>query len=145
MDCSERPGVDVQNFLDAVGFNLLVGNGDAHAKNFSLLYTAEGIRLAPFYDLLSTALYPGLSLSMAMSVGGTYRFSEVDRKVLTEGAKALGLRGTYLVKRMDALRERLPKAAEEAAAGLLGRGLDESVLERLVRLVRDRADRFGPN
>ena len=143
MDRSERPGLDAQNFLDAIGLNLLVGNGDAHAKNFSLLYTAEGIRLAPLYDLLSTALYPGLSLTMAMSIGGAYRFSEVDRRVLTEGAKALGLRGTYLAKRMDVLRERIPKAAEEAAAGLLGRGLDESVLERLVRLVRDRADRFS--
>jgi hypothetical protein len=80
---------------------------------------------------------------MAMSIGGTYRVSDVNRKVLTEGAKGLGLRGTYLVKRMDSLRERLPKATEAVVAGLLGRGLDESVLERLVRLVRDRADRFG--
>ncbi len=143
MDCSEQPALDARHFLDAVGFNLLVGNGDAHAKNFSLLYTADGIQMAPLYDLLSTALYPDLPLAMAMSIGGTFRFSEVDRKVLAEGAKALGIRKDYLVKRLDALREHLPKAAEEAATGLLGRGLDESVLERLVRLVRDRADRLG--
>jgi len=143
MDCSEQPALDARNFLDAVGFNLLVGNGDAHAKNFSLLYTADGIRMAPLYDLLTTALYPDLPLAMAMSIGGTFRFSEVDRKVLTEGARALGVRRDYLIKRLDVLRERLPKAAEEAAAGLLGRGLDESVLERLVRLVQDRADRLS--
>ena len=143
MACSEQPALDTRNFLDAVGFNLLVGNGDAHAKNFSLLYTAAGIRLAPLYDLLSTALYPDLSVAMAMSIGGTFRFSEVNRAVLTEGARVLGLRRDYLSKRLDALRDRLPKAAEEVAAGLLGRGLDESVLERLVRLVRGRAERLG--
>ena len=143
MDCSEQPALDTRNFLDAVGFNFLVGNGDAHAKNFSLLYTLDGIRMAPLYDLLSTALYPDLSLTMAMSIGGIFRFSEVDRKTLIEGAGALGIRRNYLIKRLDALRERLPKAAEEVAAGLLGRGLEESVLERLVRLVRDRVNRIG--
>ena len=143
MNCSKQPALDAHHFLDAVGFNLLVGNGDAHAKNFSLLYTAEGIQMAPLYDLLSTALYPDLPLSMAMSIGGTYRFSEVDRVVLTEGARALGLRRDYLIRRLDFLRERLPKAAEEVAVGLLGCGLDESVLERLVRLVRDRSGELG--
>ena len=143
MDCSKQPALDTRHFLDVVGFNLLVGNGDAHAKNFSLLYTAEGIQMAPLYDLLSTALYPDLPLSMAMSIGGTYRFSEVDRVVLTEGARALGLRRDYLIRRLDFLRERLPKAAEEVATGLLGCGLDEAVLERLVRLVRDRSGELG--
>lgn len=40
-------------------FNLLVGNGDAHLKNWSLIYP-DGRRavLSPAYDLVCTAIYP---------------------------------------------------------------------------------------
>jgi len=57
--------------LDAVLFNMLIGNHDAHAKNFSLLYMPNRtIRLAPLYDLVSTILYPELTDKMAMKLGG---------------------------------------------------------------------------
>src|SRR5690606_19689296 len=35
---SSRPVIDLAHLLDAVIFNLLIGNHDAHGKNFSLLY-----------------------------------------------------------------------------------------------------------
>ncbi len=38
-------------------FNCLTGNTDAHLKNLSFLVSQEGITLAPFYDLLSNAVY----------------------------------------------------------------------------------------
>jgi serine/threonine-protein kinase HipA len=58
----------MRHFLQLVTFSWLVGNGDLHAKNVSvlnLLRTAgpgeppkrRGIALAPFYDLLNTRLY----------------------------------------------------------------------------------------
>ena len=37
-----RPAVDVLKLLDAVIFNVIAGNADAHGKNFSILYDAEG-------------------------------------------------------------------------------------------------------
>lgn len=144
LDHSEKPGADARDFLDAVMFNLIVGNGDAHAKNFSFLYTQKGIRLAPLYDLLSTVFYPELSLGMAMSIDGQFRFAEVNRQTLESGAKAMGLGRSFLTKRLDRLRDKLPGAADRAAAGLLGQGLDDAVLERLVRLVCERADRYRP-
>ena len=57
-----RPSApQVLRLLDAVVFNALVGNHDAHAKNFSLLYEAgTAPRLAPLYDMLSTAVYDAL-------------------------------------------------------------------------------------
>ncbi|PKO86340.1 MAG: type II toxin-antitoxin system HipA family toxin [Betaproteobacteria bacterium HGW-Betaproteobacteria-12] len=38
-------------------FNILIGNHDAHMKNISFLVGANGITLAPFYDLVSTVIY----------------------------------------------------------------------------------------
>jgi serine/threonine-protein kinase HipA len=53
----------------AIVMNWLLGNGDAHLKNFGLLYTTQrDARLAPIYDVVSTLPYikddvPALSLS----------------------------------------------------------------------------------
>ena len=56
-----RPNApQVLRLLDYVIFNVLVGNHDAHAKNFSLLYSGARPVLAPGYDLLSTAVYAEL-------------------------------------------------------------------------------------
>ena len=79
-----------------------------------------------------------------MAIDGRFRFAEMDRQALEAGAKAIGLHRTFLTKRLDRLRDKLPGAANRAAAGLLGQGLDEAVLARLERLVCERADRYRP-
>ena len=53
---SDAPARDIIAFLDALVFNFLIGNNDAHAKNYSLLLDGpDAIRMAPLYDLLSIA------------------------------------------------------------------------------------------
>jgi serine/threonine-protein kinase HipA len=64
-------------FLHLIIFNYLIGNADAYAKNYSFLYQEGKSRLAPAYDLLSTAVYPQLSQKMAMKIGGKYQPEEV--------------------------------------------------------------------
>ena len=66
---SIQPAKDLNQLLNWVIFNYLIGNADAHGKNISLLLTPEGPKLAPFYDLMSTAIYPNLTLKMAMKIG----------------------------------------------------------------------------
>jgi serine/threonine-protein kinase HipA len=52
-----RPSApQVIRLLDAVVFNALIGNHDAHAKNLSLLYAGSAPTLAPLYDLLCTVV-----------------------------------------------------------------------------------------
>lgn len=67
---SSRPAVDYQKLLERSVFNYLIGNNDAHAKNFSLIYSNGQCRLAPAYDLVSTVVYPELNANMAMKIGG---------------------------------------------------------------------------
>jgi serine/threonine protein kinase HipA of HipAB toxin-antitoxin module len=51
----------------------LIGNADAHAKNFALLYPELGVaRLAPAYDLVSTHVYGHLTYNMATAINGIY-------------------------------------------------------------------------
>ncbi|HXP28914.1 MAG TPA: HipA domain-containing protein [Solirubrobacteraceae bacterium] len=75
---SPFPGLDRIAAAKAAVFNFLIGNADAHAKNIALLYTREGVRLAPLYDLVSTACYPDLSTELAMGIG-----DELDPNAIT--------------------------------------------------------------
>lgn len=67
---SFQPAKDNLLLLQRVIFNYLIGNCDAHGKNFSLLYDKTKPRLAPVYDVLCTVIDPALSKHMAMKIGG---------------------------------------------------------------------------
>ncbi|MEI7577384.1 MAG: HipA domain-containing protein [Armatimonadota bacterium] len=53
-------------------FSYIIGNGDMHAKNVSILENAKSglIEVSPAYDLLTTLAYPGLDQNMALAVLG---------------------------------------------------------------------------
>ncbi len=59
--------------FDQVALSCMVGNGDAHLKNFGLLYThpeAGDVRMAPAYDIVCTTCYirdDALALTLAGS------------------------------------------------------------------------------
>ena len=74
---SARPAIDQLRLLELIIFNYLIGNADAHGKNFSLIYRRSKPELAPAYDLLSTEVYPDLSGKMAMKIGGKYKPDQV--------------------------------------------------------------------
>lgn len=77
---SAKPIVDKRNLLQWVVFNYLIGNCDAHAKNISILFDKEEVQLAPFYDLMSTIIYPELARKLAMKVGGENRLAWIMRR-----------------------------------------------------------------
>ena len=88
-----NPAEAVNAFTRAVIFNLLIGNNDAHAKNFSLLHHIDGTTvLAPLYDLVSTEIYQQFrNGDMAMKFGGTYDFKWVNRQYVEKMAHDIGV------------------------------------------------------
>ncbi len=69
---------DVQEFVRRLVFVALTGNADAHTKNWSLIYPdAISARLAPAYDLLSTAPYD-VDQRIGLTLGGARSFSELS-------------------------------------------------------------------
>jgi serine/threonine-protein kinase HipA len=96
----DAPAPDVLRLFDAVVLNFLIGNNDAHGKNFSLIHEEGQTRLAPLYDLVSTEQYPELSANMAMRIGRTKNANEVtskDWRALFQGA---GLGPAMAIRRM---------------------------------------------
>lgn len=63
------PAKDTHALIRWIAFCALLGNADGHAKNLSLLRVERGWQLAPFYDLVCTALYPQHDRHLAMRVG----------------------------------------------------------------------------
>lgn len=82
----------VKEQLTAVmAFNFLIGNNDAHGKNFSVVHD-DKIKLAPFYDLVSTQVYPALDRKQAMAIGKTYRHDHVDKGSFEQFSRDMKLR-----------------------------------------------------
>ncbi len=85
----ELSAADTVTFLDQVIFDFLIGNGDAHAKNFSVVYHGRQPHLSPAYDLLSTTVYPNLEPKLAMKIDGEYNFRWITPgKLVRMGQKA---------------------------------------------------------
>ena len=106
-------------FLDAVAFHVMIGNADAHAKNFAVLYRGNKAELAPVYDAVSTMVYTTLSREAAMSIGGQKGIDRIGRGDFERMARDLGIAPALVLRRVDALaaklREAAPVLAEEFA------------------------------
>jgi serine/threonine-protein kinase HipA len=121
-EVSSAPVLDLARLLDAVVFNFLVGNNDAHGKNFSLLYHGAGTasletRLAPLYDVVSTHYYPELTREMAMKIGGEYSSDRVSKT-------------------------NFEQLAEAVLSNLDKTGVEHPVAEALAEQMRERCDAF---
>ncbi len=136
-----RPAVELLKMLDAVIFNLIAGNADAHGKNFSLLYADDGPRLAPLFDLLSTTAYPALSPRLAMKIGKRATLEEMDArgwKAFADDAR-LGL--PLVRRRVGEISVEVADRALEVAAALQEEGLDKTTLSELAHSLASRARR----
>ena len=92
-------------------FQFLIGNSDAHGKNFSFFARRQGLEPAPWYDLVSVMQYPGIDHELAMAFGDAFTLKEVSAFALADFAKRCNL-DRRLLKR-EALR--MTKLATEHA------------------------------
>ena len=129
----------ILRMLDYVIFNALVGNHDAHAKNFSLLYAGKSAVLAPLYDVLSTAVYPDLTPKMAMKIGGKYEFSKVQARHWDQLLEAVGLGKAQARKRILALAKSMPTTARGLQSDPSRGFTRHSVVEQIVTLIEQRS------
>ena len=92
-------------------FQFMVGNSDAHGKNFSFFVRRQGLEPAPWYDLLSVVQYPDIDHELAMAYGDAFVLDEIGAFQLADFARRCGV-DRRLLKREAA---RLAKLATEHA------------------------------
>jgi serine/threonine-protein kinase HipA len=128
---SSRPARDLVTLFETVLFNYLIGNNDAHGKNFSLLYSAgtdTAIQLAPLYDLVCTAAYPNLSPKMAMKIGSEYVSAELRLRHWESCWQAIG----FSPKQALAQTRRFVEKMETVLGDSSGSDMEESI-RKIVR------------
>ena len=140
--CS-RPAVELLKLLDAAIVQVLLGNADAHGKNYSLLYREDGIALAPLYDLLSTVAWPELSPVFAMKVARRATLEELRRGDWDRFAGGIGLGAPIVRRRVGELADLALDRAGGVAEDLSHAGLDQGALAQCVARTTERARRLA--
>lgn len=120
----------LERLLAAVTVNALIGNGDAHAKNFSLLHSEDGaLTLTPLYDLMCTRYYGDDRL--AMYIDNIHRTDRLTVVPIVNEAVRWGMSRERATEVVLNLLEKAP-----AALGL-AREETEGVSAKLVATVKD--------
>ena len=104
-------------FVRQVIFNYLIGNTDAHAKNFSVYLTNDGITLTPAYDLLCSSIYD-CDQRIAMKLGKARYYADVTEKDWEIFAQDLDISHKLVQAELERQKEYLPKIVEKLAKEL---------------------------
>lgn len=87
----------LREYVRRLVFMIVSGNGDAHLKNWSLLYTdPSSPRLSPAYDLVATVPYMGPTEAMALKLAGNKQFAAVTIAAFERMASKLGIERTAM-------------------------------------------------
>lgn len=128
----------LMNFLKTIIFNFIIGNSDAHGKNFSFLHKQGKYELSPLYDLVSTAVYSALSPNLAMSVGGEYNPNLIHRNHFRAMANDLEIKPAMIEKMTDEMAEKITKALPEVNKQLRSCGYEGNITERIEAVITKR-------
>ncbi|MGH0002592.1 HipA domain-containing protein [Pseudovibrio ascidiaceicola] len=120
-------------------YHYLVGNADAHAKNYALLYSNPTPDLAPLYDVICTTAYPRLAKKMAMKIGGRDKADTLLLKnwqsLVPETKAAQRLLNTELTK----LAQKIVPAAQGLLEELAEEGISHPILPRVQKIIGTRS------
>ena len=131
-------------FVKRLAFNVLISNGDAHLKNWSLLYVDPRVpRLSPAYDLVSTIVYkpPTEPENLGLRFGGSRRMETVSLGTFAGLQRKLGLGEPLLADVVRDFAGRVRAAWPQAAEILknhreLAQRIEESLNRRMSTLLR---------
>ena len=139
-DHSSQPLPDSQSLYRWIVFNYLIGNADAHAKNLSFIIEGSGkIKLAPFYDLISTLIYPEISKKMAMKIGKESRFEWVYDRHWQRMADQADIKFSYLKGILLDYSNKLPGIANELADDFIRSNGAESSIRQICNVISKNA------
>ncbi len=133
---SYSPIEDQNELWDRIIFNYLIGNTDAHIKNFSIIYDKNLCRkkLAPAYDMISTVVYDESTRDMSFFIGGEKSLDRINSACLERAASEVGIGKKLAIQRYDRLRKEIKTALQESKNDLIRAGYNtaEQVYDRIM-------------
>jgi serine/threonine-protein kinase HipA len=130
--------------LDSVIFNVLVGNSDSHAKNYSVLVGAAGTaKLAPLYDVMCAAVYRNVDQSLPQAIGAKTNANELHGDDWRTMAASVGLSAASTIARVGELAEAVEKRLVDATAAVEAMPAGgHDVIAKAVHAIRKRCGRI---
>ena len=118
----------IAEFVRRLVVNILIGNGDAHLKNWSVIYRDNVTpQLAPAYDLVSTIHYVKND-SLALNLGGEKRFESIDESHFDRLARRMEAPPKFV---LDIVRETVTAAGKAWPGMIRESGLPKNMRDRL--------------
>jgi serine/threonine-protein kinase HipA len=135
---SSVPVADIGRFIDGVIYATIIGNADAHGKNWSFLYPPGKRRLAPLYDLVCTLAWPEFSTRMAMKIGSAWTLPEVAPAHFRKMAESVRLGWPSMRARIYELSACVADDVAHIEVPAAREGVD-----RLRKIIHERAGRMA--
>ncbi len=133
---TRSPLEDQLRLWNRIVYNFVLGNTDAHIKNYSLLYDPhmEGISLAPAYDMLSTVIYESATRDMSFNIGGIRNLDSIDEERFKLMASRVGIGEKIAMTNYHKVLDRFENAVKESAQELQELGFDNAldIAERII-------------
>lgn len=122
-----RPSVQqLDDFLRLLWFNAVIGNVDAHSKNYSLLYQRDMRRfqIAPLYDAICVSAFHShenrekrhAEEPLAMNIGGQTRFWQLAREDIAAFARSLRITPRFVFRQVDNIAAAVDHAIDDRVA-----------------------------
>ena len=136
-----QPAADRLTFLKMQIFHFLVGNADAHAKNFALLHPldARAPSLAPLYDVVCTAAYSALTKKIAMRIGKRNLPDTIKLKNWLQLVPDTKVSQRLLVRELRHFATVIPPQAKTLLEESKQNGSDHPVLKDVCKVINSRA------
>ena len=130
------------NMVSIAAFNYLIGNHDAHGKNYSIIHD-DTVRLAPFYDLVSTQIYPNLETKFAMAIGQTYRHDRIKAHSFEAFAKDMKIRPGKLAQIIDQIVHSILNSFEAVLSRHAKEYGSSKIYEDLFEVIQNNLEQMG--
>ena len=124
-EASQNPLEDQLKLWDRIVFCFLLGNTDCHLKNFSLLYDKglRSARLAPAYDMVSTAVYESGTRDMSFYIGDQLSLDELNENSFEEAAGLCRMNAKPAMRRFYKLADAFEGALKSSCRQLKEMGI----------------------
>ena len=106
------PLIEMRSFLQYVLFNFIIGNCDAHGKNYSIMYKDNSKKLTPIYDTVCTLTYSNLTNKLSMKIGKHSDIRKVNKDDFAILAKQLRLKEKTVTDTYFEIFKKVEKAFE---------------------------------
>lgn len=132
------PAADTLRFQRMLMFHYLIGNADAHAKNYALLYRSRVPDLAPIYDVVCTAAYPRLSKNLAMAIGGRSLSDTIQLAHWTSLVPPTKAAKRMLVTELTGMADAIVPQADALIEEMSENGTYHTILKTVRRVIESR-------